>query len=156
MEIPIKMKRNEIIAGAAAMLTLFVTVDLASAAIVKFKGTQAQVRAACVGPGRELVDSPTDTTCIDHGRSTGVSCGPNGDCVGSTPDRSVGSLGVIIPFGMGNSAPVASPVKRIPPIGTWHIPESLVEAGSDSSPASVPAPSGDSTGGASDMPAPIF
>lgn len=146
------MRRNKIIAGVSVLLTLLVTVDVANAFVVKFGGTRDQVRSACASSGGELVEGKDHTVCL--GETTGVACWDDGECIGTGPRTA--SYGVRVPFGMGNSAPVASPVKRIPPIGTWHVPQSLVEAGTDSTPAPTPAPSGDATGGASDLPAPIL
>ena len=155
------MRTKQIIAGSAVLLTLLVTTNVANAFVVKFRGTQDQVRAACTGPDRMLIDSPGDTTCIDKSRGTGVSCGPAGDCVGSGPRRASGSLDVVVPFGMGPAAPAGNLSNgAIPPIGTLGFPQSLSSSatGSDSTPAApAPAPTGDDAGDdTGDTPGPIL
>jgi hypothetical protein len=148
------MRMKQIIAGTAVLLTLLITVDVANAFVVKFNGTQDQVRAACTGPDRVLIDSPGDTTCIDKSKGTGVSCGPAGDCHGSGPRRASGSFDVVAPFGMGPAAPAGNLSNgAIPPIGTLGFPKSLSEPATGSisapaAPAPTPPPTGDDAGDA--------
>lgn len=79
--------RNRLHVAAFAFAALVLpTADIASAVqIHQLKGTRDQVRNACTGPDRELIELGNETFCADNKKGTSVVCGDDGKCVGSTP-----------------------------------------------------------------------
>lgn len=76
-----------------------------------FGGTRDQVRAACSDVGGDLIEG-TDSMgggfsmCVNKGNNTGVTCGDDGQCIGSGPRAS--SFGSLL-FGAGAVVTHAAP-----------------------------------------------
>jgi hypothetical protein len=86
------MRNTTVLRGAAILLALLVTVDAAYASIkvTHFPGTRDQLRSACKGEGKELVEGRDHTICFTA--TTGVVCGDDKKCVSSGP-RTIGDWG---------------------------------------------------------------
>jgi hypothetical protein len=84
------MNRRTMLTAAVAALLGAIVAGTADAKIrtVVFKGTRDQVRAACAKSGGTLHEEPTATTCTKLSNpAAGVTCGNDGNCIGSGPAR---------------------------------------------------------------------
>lgn len=113
-----------------------------------FKGTRAQVRASCQGPGMVLNEWPdtNSTSCTNETNGNSVACNQNGSCTGSgsgpNPTRvSVTPLRIIAAV-LGVNGPLAAVdtgmEQSATPNNSTHQPPSPPA----SDPAPAPAPGG--------------
>lgn len=82
--------RKSFFFAALSLGGLLAMADFASAGTVRFQGTRDQVRAACKGPDRELIEGSHGTACIDSAKDTTVLCYDDGSCFGSCPNCRTG------------------------------------------------------------------
>lgn len=93
-----RLRRSLTLGLAVFSLASLVVVTVAEAKVISFRGTRAQVHAACKALGLEAFDSTApgymgsgSTTCVNDAKGTAVTCNDNGTCEGSVP-RIIGQL----------------------------------------------------------------